>query len=48
MNTRSRAVMSMKNLKEDLDGILEIQTSSIPGIFIFPRSWKSSMSSSRG
>ena len=34
LNTRSRAVMSMKNLKEDLDGILEIQTSSIPGYFV--------------
>ena len=37
LNTRSRAVMSMKNLKEDLDGILEIQTSSIPGYFYLPQ-----------
>lgn len=29
--------MSMKNLKEDLDGILEIQTSSIPGYFYLPQ-----------
>ena len=32
----SRAVMSMKNLKEDLDVILEIQT-SIPGYFYLPQ-----------
>ena len=48
LNTRSRAVMSMKNLKEDLDGILRSRLPPFPGIFIFPRSWKSSMSSSRG
>jgi len=37
LNTRAKAVVSVRNLKDDLDGILEIQTSSIPGYYYLPQ-----------
>jgi len=36
LNTREKAMVSVRNLKDDLDGILEIQTSSIPGYSYLP------------
>lgn len=36
LNTRAKALVSVQNLKEDLDGILELQTSSIPGHYYLP------------
>ena len=36
LNTRAKALVSVQNLNEDLEGILEIQTSSIPGHFYLP------------
>lgn len=37
LNTRARALVAVQNLKDDLEGILEIQTSSIPGYYYLPQ-----------
>lgn len=36
LNTRAKALVAIQNLKEDLEGILELQTSSIPGNYYLP------------
>lgn len=36
LNTREKAIYSMNNLSSNVSGILEIQTSSIPGEYIVP------------
>lgn len=37
LNTRAKAMISVQNLKDNLDGVLEIQTSSIPGYSYVPK-----------
>lgn len=36
INTRERAVVALKRTVQEMDGILEIQTSSVPGEYIIP------------
>ncbi|PKM84561.1 MAG: LysR family transcriptional regulator [Firmicutes bacterium HGW-Firmicutes-11] len=36
INTRERAVVALKRTSQEMDGILEIQTSSVPGEYIIP------------
>ncbi len=36
INTRERAVMAMKDMDTDISGVIDIRTSSIPGLFIVP------------
>lgn len=37
INTRSKAIYSLQNLTSDLSGVIEIQTSSIPGQYLVPK-----------
>ncbi len=36
LNTRAKAVLSVRDVKEELSGILDIQTSTIPGQYFLP------------
>ena len=36
INTRERAIIAMKDLDTDISGVIDIRTSSIPGLFIVP------------
>ncbi|MEG1585140.1 MAG: LysR family transcriptional regulator, partial [Anaerovorax sp.] len=37
LNTRAKAIYSLQNMSSNLDGILEIQTSTIPGQYFLPK-----------